>query len=72
MSQHWAVRAISHPTADTDLAILVTFDNAKYLFNCGEGTQRAFVQGKMSLKKLQGVFVTGAGLGVVGGLPGGC
>lgn len=66
----WDVRVLTAPSLDTELCLLVTFDNAKYLINCGEGTQRNFVQKKISLRKLDGVFLTNGYAACVGGLPG--
>lgn len=69
-NMHWDVRAVTTPSSDTDLSLLVTFDHAKYLFNCGEGTQRSFVQSRTSMRKLEGIYMTSANLDVIGGLPG--
>jgi ribonuclease Z len=66
----WDVRVLTAPSLDTELCLLVTFDNAKYLINCGEGTQRNFVQKKISLRKLDGVFLTNGSAACIGGLPG--
>ncbi|KAJ9120156.1 hypothetical protein QFC22_003055 [Naganishia vaughanmartiniae] len=66
----WDLRVLTAPSLDTELCLLVTFDNAKYLINCGEGTQRNFVQKKISLRKLDGIFFTNGSAGCVGGLPG--
>ena len=66
----WDVRVLTAPSLDTELCLLITFDNAKYLINCGEGTQRNFVQKKISLRKLDGVFFTNGSASCIGGLPG--
>lgn len=66
----WDVRVLTAPSLDTELCLLVTFDNAKYLINCGEGTQRNFVQKKISLRKLDGIFFTNGSASCIGGLPG--
>lgn len=42
----------------------------RYLFNCGEGTQRLAHEYKMRLAKLEHVFVTSASWDNIGGLPG--
>ncbi|WVF65453.1 hypothetical protein IAT40_000181 [Kwoniella sp. CBS 6097] len=54
---NWHVRAITAPGPDTDLTLHVSFDNARFLFGCGEGTQRAYNQKRLTLKGLSGIFV---------------
>lgn len=48
---------MSVPGEDTDLGTYVSFDNARFLFGCGEGTQRAFAQKRIGLKGLSAVFL---------------
>lgn len=45
-------------------------DSARYLFNCGEGTQRLAHEHKMKLSRLEHIFVTDASWANLGGLPG--
>lgn len=45
-------------------------DQSRYLFNCGEGTQRLAHEHKMKLSKLEHIFVTYASWKNIGGLPG--
>ncbi|OCF42970.1 hypothetical protein I317_03191 [Kwoniella heveanensis CBS 569] len=54
---NWHVRAITAPGPDSDLTLHVSFDNARFLFGCGEGTQRAYNQKRLTLKGLSGIFV---------------
>lgn len=42
----------------------------RYLFNCGEGTQRIFNEQKLKLSKLNNIFLTRICWEYVGGLPG--
>lgn len=42
----------------------------RYLFNCGEGTQRLAHEHKMKLAKLEHIFVTQRTWRNIGGLPG--
>lgn len=42
----------------------------RYLFNCGEGTQRLAHEHKMKLSKLEHIFVTHSSWNNIGGLPG--
>jgi ribonuclease Z len=52
---------ITAPTADTPgTTVLLHFDKHRYFFgNVSEGTQRACVQRKMSLLKVEDIFLTG-------------
>ncbi|ALC40593.1 JhI-1 [Drosophila busckii] len=45
-------------------------DQARYLFNCGEGTQRLAYEHKTRLSRLEHIFVTRNTWTTVGGLPG--
>lgn len=51
-------------------ALYMFTDTAKYLFNCGEGTQRLAHEHKMKLSKLEHIFITESCWGNIGGLPG--
>ncbi|KAH6636060.1 hypothetical protein F5144DRAFT_566178 [Chaetomium tenue] len=55
------VQILSTPTADTPGGCLMLhFDNRRYLFGrIAEGSQRTMVQRKVSLAKIQDVFLTG-------------
>jgi len=45
-------------------------DQSRYLFNCGEGSQRLAHEHKMKLAKLEHVFLTSSSWDKIGGLPG--
>ncbi|BET01573.1 zinc phosphodiesterase [Nesidiocoris tenuis] len=45
-------------------------DQSRYLFNCGEGTQRLAHEHKMKLSRLEHIFITRGTWDNVGGLPG--
>ncbi|XP_055837284.1 ribonuclease Z, mitochondrial [Episyrphus balteatus] len=45
-------------------------DQSRYLFNCGEGTQRLAHEHKTKLSRLQHIFFTGKCWSKLGGLPG--
>ncbi|KAJ8979969.1 hypothetical protein NQ317_013717 [Molorchus minor] len=45
-------------------------DQSRYLFNCGEGTQRLAHEHKMKLAKLEHIFITQPVWKNIGGLPG--
>jgi ribonuclease Z len=55
------VQILTTPTADTlGTAILLHFDNQRYVFgNIPEGTQRALVQRKIALGKVENLFMSG-------------
>ncbi|OAA58630.1 tRNA processing endoribonuclease [Niveomyces insectorum RCEF 264] len=55
------VQILTTPTADTPgTCLLVHHDNRRYLFgNVAEGTQRVFVQQKVSLSRVEEIFLTG-------------
>ena len=56
---NWSIRCISTPGPDTDLSIYVSFEKARFLFGCGQGSQRAFVQKRLSMRGLGAVFLPG-------------
>ncbi|XP_017785544.1 PREDICTED: ribonuclease Z, mitochondrial isoform X2 [Nicrophorus vespilloides] len=51
-------------------SLYIFTDQSRYLFNCGEGTQRLAHEHKMKLAKLEHIFVTQATWKNMGGLPG--
>ncbi|CAL8095069.1 unnamed protein product [Orchesella dallaii] len=51
-------------------SLYVFTDQTRYLFNCGEGTQRLAHEHKMKLAKLEHIFVTNNSWDNTGGLPG--
>lgn len=51
-------------------SLYVFTDQTRYMFNCGEGTQRLAHEHKMKLSKLENIFITQAVWKNIGGLPG--
>lgn len=51
-------------------SLYVSTDQSRYLFNCGEGTQRLAHEHKMKLSRLEHVFFTHCSWSNIGGLPG--
>lgn len=51
-------------------SLYVSTDQGRYLFNCGEGTQRLATEHKMKLSKLEHLFFTHNKWKNIGGLPG--
>ncbi|KAI9143729.1 beta-lactamase-like protein [Paraphysoderma sedebokerense] len=66
----WFLQVLSTDSVDVSPSILVHFDSQRYLFNCGEGTQRFCVENAARLTKLKNVFLTRLDWERVGGLPG--
>ncbi|KAJ2767351.1 hypothetical protein IWQ57_003985, partial [Coemansia nantahalensis] len=62
------VKASTHNTGSTSL--LVHFAQGRYLFNCGEGTQRLCFENTLRISKLTAVFLTRVDWENMGGLPG--
>lgn len=69
MNPAWSVRAVSVPGPDSDTALYVSFDEARFLFGAGEGTQRSFLEKRTKLAGVGGVFLPGGAKGR-NGLPG--
>lgn len=69
-NMRWHSRVVSGLTSDTEPCISVHFDTAQYLFNCGEGTTRAFIQQKYGIKKSKAIFLTQVKAARSGGLTG--
>lgn len=67
---HWHASVVSSVSSDTNPAIVIHFNEARYVFNTGENTNRAFVQSKATFRKTQAMFFSGLGSDRVGGLPG--
>lgn len=68
--QTWSTTALTPLSYDTEPAVLITFDGAKYIFNVGENTNRAFCQSQQNFKRTRGVFLTQVGSQRAGGLGG--
>lgn len=68
------IQILGSGTFDVTPSVLVQYDNQgssqRYLFNCGEGTQRIFLQNKLKLAKTKNIFLTRVNWECVGGLPG--
>jgi ribonuclease Z len=57
-------------TGDSTPTLLVFFDSKRYLFNCGEGTQRFCTEHRVRLARVDNIFITRLSWENVGGLPG--
>ncbi|KAK7062530.1 hypothetical protein VNI00_000018 [Paramarasmius palmivorus] len=69
-AMQWSGTVLSTVSSDTEPSILFTFDSAKYIFNAGENTNRAFKQSRKTWRRTKGLFFTGVSPQRAGGLPG--
>ncbi|KAH9831154.1 uncharacterized protein C8Q71DRAFT_715676 [Rhodofomes roseus] len=67
---NWSATVITSATADTEPSIVVTFDDAKYLFNVGENTSRAWLHSNHGWKKTKAIFLTSVDTQRASGLSG--
>ena len=56
--------------SDTPPCVYLFTDNQRYLFNCGDNTERFCLEHKLRVSKLRNVFFTRTHWDCVGGLPG--
>ncbi|KAJ6561082.1 hypothetical protein DFH09DRAFT_1035940 [Mycena vulgaris] len=66
----WTASVVTSATTDTEPSLVISFDQAKYIFNVAENTNRAFTQKKAHRKKTRAFFLTQVGARRAGGLPG--
>ncbi|XP_052864541.1 ribonuclease Z, mitochondrial [Anopheles cruzii] len=59
-------------SAGTPASVYLFTDQTRYLFNCGEGTQRLAYEHKTKLSCLENIFMTRTSWDRIGGLPGIC
>ncbi|KAJ2280419.1 hypothetical protein EV176_001016 [Coemansia sp. RSA 451] len=62
------VRGNTHNVGST--SVILQFASGRYLFNCGEGTQRLSFENKTRISKLTAIFLTRVDWDNMGGLPG--
>ncbi|RDB18569.1 Ribonuclease Z, mitochondrial [Hypsizygus marmoreus] len=67
---NWSASVLTTLSSDTEPTIILTFDSAKYIFNAGENTNRAFLQSRGNWKRTRGLFFTDVGMKRSSGLPG--
>ncbi|KAJ7272678.1 hypothetical protein B0H12DRAFT_1043818 [Mycena haematopus] len=70
MSCQWTTSVVTSATTDTEPSVVVSFDNAKYIFNLAENSTRAFTQKKAHRKSTRAFFLTQVGAQRAGGLAG--
>ncbi|KAJ2159347.1 hypothetical protein GGF46_003094 [Coemansia sp. RSA 552] len=67
----WSIQVVKPSTYnDRSTSVMVDFPTGRYLFNCGEGTQRICVENRMRMAKVTGIFLTRVDWENMGGLPG--
>lgn len=66
----WTAAVITSATTDTEPSLVISFDQAKYIFNVAENANRAFTQKKAHRKSTRAFFLTQVGAQRAGGLPG--
>ncbi|XP_018428866.1 PREDICTED: zinc phosphodiesterase ELAC protein 2 [Nanorana parkeri] len=64
------VQAVAAGSRDSGASLYLFSEHNRYLFNCGEGTQRLMHENKLKLSHLNNVFVTRMNWANVGGLSG--
>ncbi|KIJ61498.1 hypothetical protein HYDPIDRAFT_31363 [Hydnomerulius pinastri MD-312] len=66
----WNASVLSTVSSDTEPSVVITFDSAKYIFNVGENTTRAFLQSRQNWRKTKALFLTSVNTQRASGLPG--
>ncbi|KAL2916752.1 hypothetical protein HK105_203531 [Polyrhizophydium stewartii] len=66
----YSLQVLGTHTGDSSPAVVVHFDTARYMFNCGEGTQRLTSQHRLRFGRLRALFLTRTHWSCLGGLPG--
>ncbi|KAJ3185591.1 Zinc phosphodiesterase ELAC protein 2 [Geranomyces variabilis] len=69
-SMRYKIKVLATDTVDASPSVLIAFDSRRYLFNCGEGTQRFCHEHKVGIRKVEQIFLTRVAWQYVGGLPG--
>lgn len=69
-AMHAFVEIIGPGTPDSSSSLQLFFDEGRYLFECGDGTQRLCTEYGIKLGRLRGIFLTSLSAPSVGGLLG--
>lgn len=65
-----SIKVLGSGAKGTSRSLYIFTDQSRYLFNCGEGTQRLAHEHKTKLSKLEHIFITHLSWDNIGGLPG--
>lgn len=66
----WSTSVLAPLSSDTEPSIVVTFSDAKYIFNAGENLSRNALQTSRNWKKARAFFLTQAKIDKISGLGG--
>jgi len=66
----WSATVHTTLSTDTQPSIIVTFDDAKYIFNASENAGRAFYESNGNWKKTKALFFTQSNVEKTSGLAG--
>ncbi|NXH09446.1 RNZ2 protein, partial [Bucco capensis] len=64
------IQVVAAGSRDAGASVYVFSEFNRYLFNCGEGTQRAMQEHKLKISHLDSIFLSRVAWANVGGLPG--
>lgn len=67
---HSFVEILGPGCPDSSSSLQLFFDEGRYLFECGDGTQRLFTEYGIKLARLRGIFLTSLSAPSIGGLLG--
>ncbi|KAL7748763.1 hypothetical protein RI367_005918 [Sorochytrium milnesiophthora] len=67
--KYW-IQVLGAHSEDAKPSLMFHFDSQRYLFNCGEGTQRFATEHSIRLMKMHNIFLTRLDWECVGGIPG--
>lgn len=67
---HAFVEVLGPGTGDAAAGVLIFFDDARYMFECGDGTQRYCTERSVRLSRLRGIYLTSLAAPSIGGLLG--
>ncbi|KAI0561084.1 Ribonuclease Z [Gracilaria domingensis] len=65
---HSFVEVIGSGVEDTASCVQLFFDDSRYLFECGDGTQRLFAEYGVKFGRLQGIYLSSLAAPSIGGL----
>ena len=69
-SMDWSTSVITPLSSDTEPCIVITFLNAKYIFNAGENSIRSAIQTSRNWRRSRALFLTQAKIDKISGLGG--
>ncbi|KAF8159401.1 hypothetical protein B0H34DRAFT_703302 [Crassisporium funariophilum] len=67
---NWSTSILTTISTDTEPSIVITFDNAKYIFNVPENSNRGFLQSNRNWRRARTLFFTQANVQRTSGLGG--